>query len=55
MTAGATETKKFLEDVYGKQIPDTELVDYKNKLVQLFALLIEADRKQTEKETIASK
>jgi hypothetical protein len=49
MTEGATETKKFLEQAYGKQLSDVELMEYKNKIIQLFSLLIEIDKQQKNK------
>jgi hypothetical protein len=42
---GVEETKKFLEKKYGKQLTEAEAIEQKNKLVQLFSLLIEIDKK----------
>jgi hypothetical protein len=47
---------KFFEQTYSKQLADEEVVEYKNRLVKFFSLLIEIDqrnkRKSNEAKTI---
>jgi len=45
MTAGIDPTKKFFEQVSGKQLTDAEISEYKNKLVKLFSILIKIDQR----------
>ena len=36
---------RFFEQKYQRTIPPLELIDYKNKLLQFFSILIEIDQK----------
>ena len=35
--------KAFLEQMYGKQLSDVEVKEYKKRLIKFFSLLIEID------------
>lgn len=37
--------KDFLEQMYGHSVGDDELNEYKKKIVRIFALLIEVDKR----------
>ena len=41
--------RKFLEKAYGKQLTDEEVLEYKDRLVKFFALLVEIDQKNKQK------
>jgi len=41
-----SSTTKFLEQSYGKKFSEAETLDYKEKLIQFFSLLIEIDQKK---------
>lgn len=43
--------RTYFEKKYGKSLSDTEVLGYKNKLVQFFSLLIEIDQSQKKKGT----
>jgi len=45
-----SQTTAFLEKTYGKQITDQEAIEYKERLVKFFALLMEIDQKNKRKE-----
>ena len=40
------KTRQFFEQMYGKTLTDAELLEYKNRLVKFFSLLIEIDRRE---------
>ena len=42
---GNEKLKAFLEQLYGKPISDEELKEYKEKITDVFSLLIEVDRR----------
>lgn len=37
--------KDYFEKIYGKKLTDVEVVDYKNRIVNLFSLLAEIDQR----------
>lgn len=41
--------KAFLEQMYGKELTDAELKEYKDRLVKLFSLLVEIDQRTKKK------
>lgn len=41
--------KAFLEQMYGKKLTDAEVVEYKNRLVKFFGLLVEIDMRNKKK------
>jgi len=41
--------RKFLEQSYSKKLADKEVVDYKDRLVKFFSLLIEIDQRNKKK------
>ncbi len=41
--------KEFLEQMYGKQLNAAEVQEHKERLVKLFALLIEVDQRNKKK------
>lgn len=43
------KTRAFLEQAYGKKLTDKEVVEYKDRLVKFFSLLIEIDQKNKRK------
>jgi len=51
-----TKLKTYFEQAYGKKLTDEEVLEYKDRLVKFFSLLIEIDqrnkRKRNETETI---
>lgn len=40
---------KFFEQAYGKKLADEEVVEYKDRAVKFFSLLIEIDQKSKRK------
>jgi len=44
-----SQTTAFLEKTYGKQITDPEAIEYKERLVKFFALLMEIDQRNKKK------
>lgn len=44
------KTRQFLEEAYGRKLSDQEVVEYKERLVKFFALLMEIDQKNKRKE-----
>jgi len=44
--------KKFLEQAYREQLTDEEVLEYKDRLVKFFALLVEIDQKNNKKMTV---
>ena len=45
-TTNNQKVKTYFEQAYGRELADEEVVEYKNRLVQFFSLLIEIDQKQ---------
>ena len=43
------KTKDYLEKNYGKKLAESEALDYKNRLVKFFSLLIEIDQRNKKK------
>ncbi len=41
--------KAFLEQMYGKELTDAEVKEYKDKLVNFFGLLVEIDMRNKKK------
>ncbi len=41
--------KAFLEQMYGRELSETEVTDYKDKLVKFFGLLVEIDMRNKKK------
>ena len=41
--------KKFLEQAYREQLTDEEVLEYKDRLVKFFSLLIEIDQRNKRK------
>ena len=41
--------KKFLEQAYGKELSDTEVEEYKDRLIKFFSLLVEIDLRNKKK------
>jgi len=41
--------KNFLEPLYGKELPDAEVKEYKDRLVKFFSLLVEIDMRNKKK------
>lgn len=39
-----SELKSYLENLYGKPLSSSELLEYKNSLIKFFNLLIEIDQ-----------
>lgn len=46
---GNQNLKNYFEKQYGKQLTDTEVVEYKDRLVKFFSLLIEIDQRNKRK------
>jgi len=47
--ASNEKLKSFLEQMYGHPISDDELSEYKEKIVRIFSLLIEVDKRNKKK------
>lgn len=43
---GNQKLTEYLERLYGTKLPENEALEYKNRLVKFFNLLIEIDQKQ---------
>lgn len=43
---GNQKLTEYLERLYGTKLAETEVLEYKNRLVKFFNLLIEIDQKQ---------
>ena len=41
--------KAFLEEMYGKELADSEIQEHKEKLVKLFSLFVEIDQRNKKK------
>jgi hypothetical protein len=41
--------KAFLEQMYGKELTDAEVKEYKDRLVKFFSLLVEIDQRTKRK------
>lgn len=40
-----SKLKSFLEQMYGKELTDAEVKEYKDRLVKFFGLLVEIDQR----------
>ena len=38
--------KNYFDQTYGKQLADREMLEYKDRLIKFFSLLIEIDRRK---------
>ncbi len=41
--------KEFLEQMYGKELTDEEVKEYKDRIVKFFGLLVEIDQRTKKK------
>jgi len=41
--------RNFLEQMYGRKLTDAELIEYKNRMVKFFSLLVEIDLRNKKK------
>lgn len=48
------KTKRFLEVTYGRKLTNQEAIEYKERLVKFFALLMEVDQKSKRKEVVTN-
>ena len=44
-----TKLKLFFEQAYGKKLTNKEVLEYKDRLINFFSLLIEIDQRNTRK------
>lgn len=51
---GNQKLGEYLEKAYGKQLADEEVVEYKDRLVKFFSLIIEIDQKRKSKEVVSN-
>jgi len=46
---GNQKTRAYFEKAYGKKLADEEVLEYKDRLVKFFSLLIEIDQRNKRK------
>ncbi|OGC51772.1 hypothetical protein A2982_00635 [candidate division WWE3 bacterium RIFCSPLOWO2_01_FULL_39_13] len=49
LVADKQDLKTYLEQVYDRELSEAEYIEYKNRLIKFFSLLMEVDQQQKKK------